>query len=293
MTDARGRRHRRRSIGTGFGLALLLAGGSVSSTADVVRAEPVSPVTSPATGPVTIGSERLVPRVGVGQTPDQATDASPGASPRPVPANAGAARARQRAERARADAAVSQAIADRWASVPVPADRAAALALRARVLFDRHDAGDPEALDRYRAVRSRLAGIVAERVGVVPADLRSAWRDAPLGHQRALMAALSQIGVPYRSMASREWQGFDCSGLTSFAWAQAGVSIPRSSWAQIAAASSRSFDTAQAGDLVQYPGHVSMYLGVENAIVHSPYTGRDVEVDRLTRRSVRFGDPTA
>ena len=54
--------------------------------------------------------------------------------------------------------------------------------------------------------------------------------------------------------------------------------------------------TAKAGDLVQYPGHVMMYLGVGDAIVHSVMTGRTVELDTISERrvnSVRFGDPTA
>jgi hypothetical protein len=52
---------------------------------------------------------------------------------------------------------------------------------------------------------------------------------------------------------------------------------------------------AKAGDLAQYPGHVMMYLGVGDAIIHSVQRGRTVELDLInTRRanSVRFGDPT-
>ena len=44
---------------------------------------------------------------------------------------------------------------------------------------------------------------------------------------------------------------------------------------------------------MQYPGHVMMWLGVDRAMVHAPYTGRNVEVDMWsTRRRVKFGDPT-
>lgn len=266
---ADGHTRRRRTLGAAFGLSLLLVGGTVTDVG-AVRTDPTT---------VTDEGMVLIPRSVAVQTRSVTT--------------ASAARASSPARRQRLAAVVSQAIADRWAGVPVPEDAAAALALRARVLFDRHDAGDPEALAHYRRLRRQLAAEIAGRLALPVAELRAAWRSAPLGHQRALMAALSQIGVPYRSMASREWQGFDCSGLTSFAWAQAGVAIPRSSGDQIATAARRSLDTAQAGDLVQYPGHVSMYLGVADAIVHSPYSGRDVEVDRLTRSSVRFGDPTA
>jgi hypothetical protein len=46
-----------------------------------------------------------------------------------------------------------------------------------------------------------------------------------------------------------------------------------------------------AGDLVQYPGHVMMYLGVGEAIVHASNPANDVELSHVSR-SVRYGDPT-
>jgi cell wall-associated NlpC family hydrolase len=73
------------------------------------------------------------------------------------------------------------------------------------------------------------------------------------------------------------------------------VTLTRQSGAQIREAEPVTREEAQAGDLVHYPGHVSLYLGVVNAIVHSPYSGRDVEITFLSERrgnSVRFGDPT-
>ena len=94
----------------------------------------------------------------------------------------------------------------------------------------------------------------------------------------------SQLGVAYRRNTSKAGEGFDCSGLTTYAWAQAGVTLVRQSAAQIRAAAPRTWETAQAGDLVYYPGHVSMYLGVDRLIVHSPYTGRNVEVDHVPKR---------
>jgi hypothetical protein len=45
-----------------------------------------------------------------------------------------------------------------------------------------------------------------------------------------------------------------------------------------------------AGDLVQFPGHVMMYLGVGDAIVHAVNRKDDVELD-FFRDRVRFGDP--
>lgn len=144
----------------------------------------------------------------------------------------------------------------------------------------------------YAAKRDSLAATIAERLELDGTEMRQAWAAADLQHQRAVLAALSQLGVPYRRNTSKPGEGFDCSGLTTYAWAQAGFSLQRNSGAQIRAAGPRDHDSAQAGDLIQYPGHVMMWLGVDMAIVHAPQRGRTVEVDVLKRRSVRFGDPT-
>jgi hypothetical protein len=143
--------------------------------------------------------------------------------------------------------------------------------------------------------RDALAADVATRLGLDPAAMIAAWGRADIPHQKALMAALSQLGVPYHRNSSKAGVAFDCSGLTTWAWAQSGVNLQRQSGVQIGAAAARTVDSAQAGDLAYYPGHVMMYLGVDTAIVHAPYSGRTVEVALVGKghpRSVKFGDPT-
>ncbi len=146
----------------------------------------------------------------------------------------------------------------------------------------------------YAEHRTETARLAARQLGYVEYDMIDAWQTADLPHQRAVLAAMTQIGVPYRSHTSVEDEGFDCSGLTSFAWAEAGVQLNRISSDQIRAAANVGRDGADAGDLVYYPGHVMIYLGVGDAIVHSVNTGRTVEIDTISNRragSVRFGDP--
>jgi cell wall-associated NlpC family hydrolase len=172
-------------------------------------------------------------------------------------------------------------------------DPAAAAAVAALALLDRWTAsGGSEDAAAYAAARNALAASIAGRLMLSAEAMSSAWSAADLEHQRALLTALSQLGVPYRRNTSKPGQGFDCSGLTTYAWGQAGFTLPRNSSAQIRSAEPRDPQTAQAGDLVQYPGHVMMWLGVDRAIVHAPQRGRTVEVDTLKRRSIRFGDPT-
>ena len=143
--------------------------------------------------------------------------------------------------------------------------------------------------------RRILAVTLAIRLELAPDDLDTAWQFVDVAHQRALLAALSQLGVPYRNLAQSPGEGFDCSGLTGYAWSKAGVTLTHQSEAQIRESAQRTWETAQAGDLVQYPGHVMIWLGVGTAIVHAPYTGRTVEVDMVSARrtsSVRIADPT-
>ncbi len=148
---------------------------------------------------------------------------------------------------------------------------------------------DEKTLAWHRAIAARYT---AQQLGYDELAMVEAWSSAPIAHQRAVLGALTQLGVPYRTNTSIEGEGFDCSGLTTYAWAGAGVELYRQSGSQISNARRVERDQAQAGDLVHYPGHVMLYLGVEGAIVHSVNTGRSVELDTLRRSSVTFGDPT-
>jgi cell wall-associated NlpC family hydrolase len=123
-------------------------------------------------------------------------------------------------------------------------------------------------------------------VEVDGALLQQAWLRADQPHQIALLSALTQVGVPYHRNTSKAGVGFDCSGLTAFAWGQAGVELTRRSSTQIRNAAARTIDTAQAGDLVYYPGHVMLWLGVDNLIVHAPQRGRNVEFGHFSNRRV-------
>jgi cell wall-associated NlpC family hydrolase len=156
-----------------------------------------------------------------------------------------------------------------------------------------HD--DPAAYRSYVWYRTQTAQYAASELGYPQADMVEAWAATPEGHQLAVLAAMTQVGVPYRTNTSEAGVGFDCSGLTTYAWSRAGLQLTRQSSAQIREAAPLDRASAKAGDLVQYPGHVMMYLGVGDAVIHSVQRGRTVELDTInTRRtnSVRFGDPT-
>ncbi|MET7382423.1 NlpC/P60 family protein [Streptomyces sp. NPDC005526] len=100
----------------------------------------------------------------------------------------------------------------------------------------------------------------------------------------AFSAAQSKIGSPYVYGATGP-SSFDCSGLTSWAYAQAGVSIPRTSQAQ-ANIGTRIYSQSQlqVGDLVFFFNdihHVGLYAG-NGQILHAPRTGTVVRYESMS-----------
>lgn len=102
----------------------------------------------------------------------------------------------------------------------------------------------------------------------------------------ALRAAQSQLGKPYRWGAEGPGS-YDCSGLTSWAFQQAGVTLPRSSREQARVGRAVSWDDMRPGDLVFYyspVSHVGIYAG-EGKMINSPHTGDVVKFQTVSRRS--------
>ena len=154
--------------------------------------------------------------------------------------------------------------------------------------------GSSKNLASFNLIRDAVAAEAARRLELDPASMQAAWRKADSTHQVALLAAFTQLGTKYRRNAREAGVAFDCSGLTSWAWAQAGRELPRQSGNQIRNVAAVTRDTVQAGDLAYYPGHVMLYLGVGNAVVHAPFTGRNIEVGFFSKsrtNSIRFGNP--
>jgi len=97
--------------------------------------------------------------------------------------------------------------------------------------------------------------------------------------KKAVKYATDQIGKPYEWGAEGP-KTFDCSGLTSQAWAAAGHPIPRTSQEQWKQLKHVDVEDMRPGDLIIYfddASHVGMYIG-DGAVVHAPRPGRTVTI---------------
>ncbi|WP_406456771.1 NlpC/P60 family protein [Streptomyces sp. NBC_01622] len=102
---------------------------------------------------------------------------------------------------------------------------------------------------------------------------------ASAGGKAAVAYATAQLGKPYEWGAEGP-KSYDCSGLTSQAWASAGDPIPRTSQEQWKQLPHVDVKDMRPGDLIIYfddASHVAMYIG-DGAIIHAPRPGRTVTI---------------
>ena len=137
-----------------------------------------------------------------------------------------------------------------------------------------------------------LAELHAAMVGSGPDEIICVRGPLTMPAASAAVAfARSQLGEPYRwGGNSRADGGFDCSGLTSAAYASAGVPIPRTAQAQYNAGPRLSADQPiKAGDLVFFGGgprsvgHVGLAVS-STAMINAPDVGQAVTVGPIRRR---------
>jgi cell wall-associated NlpC family hydrolase len=104
-----------------------------------------------------------------------------------------------------------------------------------------------------------------------------------------IRTALAQLGKPY-VYGSTGPNGFDCSGLTMFAFAAGGVGLPHSSLAQSGMGTLVSRSDLQPGDLVFFytpVSHVGLYIG-NGMMVHARTFGQPVAVTSVDQAGYRF-----
>lgn len=186
-------------------------------------------------------------------------------------------------------AANAIAAADR-ATARAKAAVAVAVAKKAD-LDKRRQAMDAE-VSKYRALLATLTA--AERAKFLtpvppPSPAKVAQIFAPIaktaskGAAAAVSMARAQLGKPYVYGASGP-DSFDCSGLTAYAWAAGGVSLPHNAAAQQSLGTPVDQSDLQPGDLVFFGSpayHVAIYIG-DGMIIHAPTTGDVVKIVSLS-----------
>ncbi len=108
----------------------------------------------------------------------------------------------------------------------------------------------------------------------------------PAAGETVAETAIGWVGVPYRNGGS-DPSGFDCSGFVQYVFGELGIRLPRGVEEQLRAGRHVGEDVIAAGDLVFFAttgtgaSHVGIASGPD-AFVHSPSTGGQVRVDRLS-----------
>ena len=131
------------------------------------------------------------------------------------------------------------------------------------------DAGYATSSDYVASLKSAMDAYGLRRFdGMSLEDFRSGAANG----DAIVAAAMSQLGVPYVWGGTTPGVGLDCSGLTQYCYAQAGISIPRNSEDQASAGRRVPLSEAKPGDILWRPGHVAIYAGGDEYI-HEPHTG--------------------
>ena len=143
----------------------------------------------------------------------------------------------------------------------------------------------PTAASRSAARTETPAPRAEESATEAPAPTGAAAPVSANGNAIVEIAA-RYVGVPYLAAGSTP-EGFDCSGFTSYVYAQVGITLPRTSAAQRNVGTVVSRAEAQPGDLIWSPGHIAIYAG-DNMQVDSPRPGKTIQIREIWQSNPTF-----
>ncbi len=174
-----------------------------------------------------------------------------------------------------AQSAIESLLANRQQALAAASDKV--------LQFERADMAAREAA----AAAAAAATLSAQNVPVSP-DLPNPLPAASATAATAIAAARAQAGKPYQ-YAGNGPNTFDCSGLTRWAYAAAGVSLPRTSREQWTIGTHPALADLRPGDLLFWATdtsnpstihHVALYVGA-GWMIQAPHTGDVVRFSRI------------
>lgn len=127
-----------------------------------------------------------------------------------------------------------------------------------------------------------VPGVSIPQLPVIPGitDIAPPAPAAPFSSvgEQAVRAAETKLGSPYVYGASGP-DAFDCSGLVQWAYKQAGLNLPRTSYDQAAAGAPVSQADLRVGDVISFYGgsHSGIYAGNGN-VIHASTAGQPVKL---------------
>ncbi|MFD7017678.1 NlpC/P60 family protein [Streptomyces sp. NPDC059161] len=176
-------------------------------------------------------------------------------------------------------------------------DKLKDLADTTKVLSDKKQEVQGKLSDAQKLLNSLTA---QEKASLVADDARAnrsterpdLGKDVPASQvgATALRAAETQLGKPY-SYGKTGMASWDCSGLTGYAYAQAGVNLPRTSQEQATMGTRIGRSELKPGDLVLFFDdlhHIALYAG-NNMVLHAPRTGTVVRYESMDNMPFQFG----
>ncbi len=155
---------------------------------------------------------------------------------------------------------------------------------------ERRRAAEAAAQARARIAAQQAAAQAATTSYTDPYS-EPAFTDVPTGaalpdgsrSSQVVAIALQYLGIPYVWGGMSPSQGFDCSGLVSYVYAQIGIYLPHHAASMYNQGVPVAYSELAPGDLVFFNGlgHMGMYIG-GGQFIHAPHTGDVVRVATLS-----------
>lgn len=147
--------------------------------------------------------------------------------------------------------------------------------------------GQIDPLGQQSVLQDGLSHSQLRGMGAVNVAGKALRADSPV-ISKVLGAAHSQLGVPYLWGGTTPGKGLDCSGLVQYAYAKAGIAIPRTTYEQFKKGSPVKWGKFRPGDLIFSdfegsggPSHVVMYIG-NGKVIAAPHTGAKVQIEDVS-----------